>query len=270
MKTIIKILALATVFFGSALVLTGCDEEQLNPIDNTSYLELRGNGQGRGNGQVQGNCSGQDSCRNLPKEDLSTAERDALLFMVEEEKMARDLYAAFYAKWQAPVFDRIRQSEQKHMESVGYLLEKYELKNSTTDLKAGEFSVPELQTLYQSILDKGMASVTEAYAAGALVEETDIDDLQSALKNDVDNADLTLVFNNLSAASGRHLKSFVSNLSAAGITYTPVVLSATDYTQWLNTNSNGPNAKGQCEGTGNCNQGGQGKGQGRGQGRNRG
>ncbi len=231
MKTSIKFIALAILLLGTVIAFSGCNEEALNPDEKAGVLSLRGNGPGGTPGACQANGLRRDSCRNLPKEDLSKAERDILLFMVEEEKMAHDLYAAFYQKWSVPVFDRIRQSEQKHIESVSYLLDKYDVDHAT--LEPGKFSMEALQILYNTLLERGMLSVTAAYTAAALVEETDLNDLQKAIKDQVDNKDITLVFTHLSEASGRHLKNFVTQLNAAGITYQPTVLNITDYNNWL-------------------------------------
>lgn len=266
MKTSIKFIALAILLFGSVLAFPGCNEESLNPEESPASLTLRGNGPGGTSGACQANGLRSDSCRNLPKEDLFVTERDILLFMVEEEKMAHDLYAAFYQKWSVPVFDRIRQSEQKHVESVSYLLEKYELDHAT--LAPGKFSLEALQILYNTLLERGMQSVTAAYTAAALVEETDLNDLQKAIKEQVDNKDITLVFTHLSEASGRHLKSFVTQLNAVGITYQPTVLNITDYNNWLAISTAcGPTGRpGGCmtnNGGKNQGKGGNGKGLGR-------
>ena len=49
---------------------------------------------------------------------LSQAEIDGLLYMREEEKLARDVYQALYAEWESPAFANIAVSEQQHMDSI--------------------------------------------------------------------------------------------------------------------------------------------------------
>ena len=58
---------------------------------------------------------------------LSDAEKEALVFMVEEEKLAHDVYAALYDTWGTNVFQNIMTSEAKHMASLQVLIERYGL-----------------------------------------------------------------------------------------------------------------------------------------------
>ena len=47
--------------------------------------------------------------------------------MREEEKLARDVYAALYTKWNIGIFSNIGESEQTHMDAILQLLNKYNL-----------------------------------------------------------------------------------------------------------------------------------------------
>ncbi len=134
-------------------------------------------------------------------------EAKQLTFMREEEKMARDLYRRFFAKYNVAIFDRIAKSEQTHFEAVGRLLERYNLADPAADLKDGEFRNADLQALYQQLAAKGDASLADALAVGALVEKTDIADLENSLKV-VEKFDIKRVFHNLMAASYSHLEAF--------------------------------------------------------------
>ena len=55
--------------------------------------------------------------------ELTIEEREGLLYMLEEEKLARDVYLALYDLWGAPVFQNIAGSEQAHMDSILMLLD---------------------------------------------------------------------------------------------------------------------------------------------------
>lgn len=63
--------------------------------------------------------------QEVPVGSLTDAERDGILFMREEEKLARDLYMAFGQKWNARVFANIARSETSHMEAIKFLLNRY-------------------------------------------------------------------------------------------------------------------------------------------------
>lgn len=148
---------------------------------------------------------------------LSSAEHESLLYMAEEEKVARDLYLAFAEEWGVQVFSNIARSEQQHMDSVATLLDRYEIAIPATVSTPGSFTNPELQALYDTLLERGLESVTDAAAVGVLVEETDIADLVQAIAA-ADNADLDMVFGSLLAGSENHLAAFTRQLDRAADT----------------------------------------------------
>lgn len=163
----------------------------------------------------------------IPKLELSVAEIDGLLFMREEEKLARDVYFTLYLKWDVKIFNNIQDSEETHMGAVKLLLDKYEITDSATS-EIGNFSNPVLQTLYDDLVDRGNQSVIEALKVGAVIEEIDILDLEDYLEN-TDKEDLMIVYELLLLGSRNHLRSFVSNLSKNSVSYTPEYLTLTDY-----------------------------------------
>lgn len=159
---------------------------------------------------------------------LSPAEAADLLFMQEEERLARDVYAVFYETWGMNVFENIGDAEQSHTDSVAVLVRRYGLEDDSAEVTAGVFANPELQKLYDDLVLTGMQSPEDALRAAALVEETDIVDLQDAMSR-TENADILRVYENLIAGSENHLRSFVRNLEQRGESYSPVVLTQDEY-----------------------------------------
>jgi hypothetical protein len=154
--------------------------------------------------------------------DLNPEEIAALLYMREEEKLARDIYDAMYELWGQPIFQNISASEQKHMDSVKTLLDRYALTDPV--LEAGSFSDPNLQSLYDQLIAQGSISLPEALKVGAAIEEIDILDLEERIQK-TDHADIQLVFNSLMRGSYNHLNAFTRILSSqAGETYEPQYL----------------------------------------------
>jgi len=88
---------------------------------------------------------------------LSSEEEAGLLFMHEEEKLARDVYLVLFAEWGLRVFENIAESEQRHMDAVLYLLGKYGLDDPALD--PGFFLNPDLQDLYDALVAKGLPSL---------------------------------------------------------------------------------------------------------------
>jgi len=53
----------------------------------------------------------------IDKNNLDETEKEGLLLMREEEKLARDVYLNLYEKWNLKTFYNIAQSEKTHMEA---------------------------------------------------------------------------------------------------------------------------------------------------------
>lgn len=137
---------------------------------------------------------------------LSEKEIADLKLMLEEEKMARDVYQLLDEKWDLKVFFNIKQSEQRHLNAVANLLEAY---NIAFELKeeAGVFYDPHLQATYNTLIEKGLASKKDALEVGVMIEEQDIADLEQAVSK-TNHADIKTVYERLLQASHRHLSAF--------------------------------------------------------------
>ncbi len=143
--------------------------------------------------------------------DLSEAEAEGLSFMREEEKLARDVYLMLYEQWGIRIFQNIAKAEETHMSAVAGLLERYGIPDPAADTAVGVFTNPELQALYDQLMEEGSQSLADALRVGALVEEVDIIDLEDYI-DQTDNDDMLLVYQNLLKGSYNHLRAFTSTL----------------------------------------------------------
>lgn len=145
--------------------------------------------------------------------DYSPGAIEDLLFMIEEEKLAGDLYEQFFDQTGLAVFDRIAAAEDKHQDA---LLTQALLAGIDVDglisLPAGQFANPELQTLYDQLLLAGGTSPSDALAVGQLVEQTDMADL-AAVMVEVVGTPLAMVYSHLQTSSEHHLAAFDAWLS---------------------------------------------------------
>ncbi len=171
---------------------------------------------------------------NLPKQSISEEEKEGLIEMREEEKLARDVYLTLYNKWKLPIFKNIAESEQTHTDSIKYLLNKYNISDPVKSDEVGKFSNPKYQELYQKLVEEGNKSVIDALKVGATIEDLDIADLQYWL-NRTDNEDIKLVYENLMKGSRNHMRAFVSMLQKYGANYTPQYISKEEYEQIINS-----------------------------------
>ncbi len=216
MKRIKKLSAQTLLIFGLSLSLANCSSPvDPEPVNNSSDQLL------------------YSVLDQTNTEDLSTAERDGLIYMREEEKLARDVYLVLYDQWNVRIFGNISKAEQRHTDAVKYLLDRYQVDDPVTNNEIGSFTNQDLLKLYNDLTAQGKTSLVEALKVGAAIEEIDILDLQKDIAA-ADNEDIKLVYNNLMEGSYNHLRAFVRNLSAQGITYSPQYLSPEAYESIIN------------------------------------
>ena len=172
----------------------------------------------------------------LPAESGAGAQLDAdeakgLALMREEEKLARDVYAALYDKWQLPIFAKLGSSEQKHMDAAGRLVAYYGQPDPVVVGKPGAFVSAKLQHLYDEFVERGNKSLQEALRVGAAIEEIDIIDLEERLAQ-TQQEPMQLVYGNLLRASHNHLRAFAKQIHRrSGREYAPQYLSVDAYAQ---------------------------------------
>jgi len=153
---------------------------------------------------------------NLPAAiQLTEAEEQHILFMREEEKLARDVYLTMYELWGAEIFANISESEQRHMDAVKNLITRYGLVDPVVDDAVGMFTNPDFAGLYDELVLAGEASMEEALQVGVRIEELDIADLELALQ-ETSTRTVQRVFQNLLNGSYNHLRAFQRNIEVSG------------------------------------------------------
>lgn len=226
------------IFLAAALFLAAGAFGFAEGQTETAYGYGRG-AEGRGAG-INGNGSGQGRNRNVndyPADEtleelvadieaapLNSEEKDGILYMREEEKLARDVYTALYGQYGLPVFRNIASSEQTHMDAMELLIRRYDLNDPVGADTAGVFLNPVLQELYHELVAQGSESLLAAVQIGAAIEELDIADLEKEL-TETDNDDIAVVYQNLLKGSRNHLRSFYFQIEKNGGDYQPVYLS---------------------------------------------
>jgi hypothetical protein len=141
---------------------------------------------------------------------LTQEQKENLTFMYQEEKLARDVYITLGKLWNQRVFTNIQRSEQRHMNSVKYLLNRYNLPVPVLSDDIGVFENEELQELYNQLIAKGKSSLKDALEVGVTIEEVDIADLEA--KTEGAPSDIQRVFKNLLRGSYNHLRAFNRSL----------------------------------------------------------
>ena len=170
----------------------------------------------------------------LTTTELSSVEVEAIKYMAEEEKLAYDVYTRLAQMYpDVPVFANIAESEETHVNAVLFLAEKYHISIELGE--PGVYNNTHIQELYDQLISMGSKSLEDALKVGALIEETDIKDLQDWIVK-VQHDDIKQVFECLMMGSRNHLRAFTSTLEKMfGIEYQPQVISIEEYEQIINS-----------------------------------
>jgi hypothetical protein len=214
-----------------------------------------------------------------PQGEVSTTETEDLVYMREEEKLARDSYQVLAEQWGLVIFTNISKSEQRHMNALKVLLDGFGIVDPVIDESdIGSFVDPTLQTLFDDLMTSGSRSAMDALKVGGLIEETDILDIQEAIER-AENVDIIATYENLLRGSRNHLRAFVGQIEFYGEIYTPVLMDPEELNAIVDFpmergngarkqgkgsgNGNG-NGNGTCDGTGTCDGSSNGNGNGNG------
>ncbi len=155
---------------------------------------------------------------------LSVVEQADLIFMRQEEKLARDVYLQNGETYGIATFDNIATSEQRHMDAILQLLQRYRLTDPVVGLPIGEFVDPELQALHDNLMGLGAADALSALKVGGLIEEVDMRDIVAAIERS-QRADIDSVYANLLCGSRNHLRAFAGQIElTTGLPYAAQVL----------------------------------------------
>jgi len=159
----------------------------------------------------KGKSTNNSSIKASISTELTELEKDDLLFMWEEEKMARDIYSLMNQKYQAKVFQNIGASEKKHMDTVKNLLTQVGLSTPVNENEIGLFTNPIIIDMYTDLLYRGNQSYQEALQVGLDIEVTDIADLSLRIQNARDPG-VIKVYEALREASYNHKAAFERQL----------------------------------------------------------
>ena len=139
-----------------------------------------------------------------------SATAEQLAYLIEEEKLAHDVYTVMYDLWGARAFGNILESEASHQDQVLSIMKTFDVEDPRSS-ELGVFNDPELQKLYDDLVAKGSKSLIDAYEVGVAIEELDIADLTDMLSTATDSTVIAMM-ENLRRGSENHLRAFNSKL----------------------------------------------------------
>ncbi len=139
---------------------------------------------------------------------VAESSTSTLLFMIEEEKLAHDVYVTLGGLWGSNIFSNISQSEATHQQELLALFDSRAITDPRSSA-VGVFVNPDLQKLYDQLIAQGSVSRSAAMQVGITIENKDISDLGVAVAAEHDQA-VIAVYEQLLKGSENHLAAFQS------------------------------------------------------------
>ena len=165
---------------------------------------------------------------------LSEPELEAILYMREGEKLARDVLLALDEQWDAEALGLVAKREETHTAAIKALIDRYELWDPMSVTSEGQYASEELHDLHYELVAQGSPSLIEALKVGLTIEEISILDLRE-YRAETDDEDVLLVYENLLRGSRNHLRIFAALLVQQGETVERRYLSRTLFDEIVNT-----------------------------------
>ncbi len=177
-----------------------------------------GYGRHRGGGAYQSNSAYPASTTTAISTNLPSNVKNSLVYMYEEERLAKEVYEAIYQKQPVMQLQKIAsRSETKHIEAVESMARRYSV--PTYHQQAGVYSIPAIQSLYNTLYNKGIRSQKDALEVGCMVEVTDIEDLDRYIYDAkrAGASDILQTYEFLRRGSYNHYHAFDKGLKQIGI-----------------------------------------------------
>jgi hypothetical protein len=164
---------------------------------------------------------------------LDDGETTHLIFMREEEKLARDVYLTMAEIYpDLTVFANIAVAEQKHTDTMAKKLAQFNIPDPSTDDTVGVFTGeewgPYFTSKFEILVALGNSNALNALYVGALIEELDMHDIVNCpviiveTDNGVDEGECGMDYTDAQAliqsygklleGSKNHLRAFVGNI----------------------------------------------------------
>lgn len=138
---------------------------------------------------------------------LSTDQKNHLINLHNEERLAHDVYVYLYNKRWIKKFWNILQSEMQHYTLVEDILNTYKIPYDK-DTTAWVYSTAWYSELYNTLIQKWSLSSSDAIAVWTQIETMDIADIQKLYPEFQPYSDITTMLQRLEQWSRNHLAAF--------------------------------------------------------------
>lgn len=136
---------------------------------------------------------------------LTIAEQNDLLYMIEKEKMMRNIYKTMFQEYNVELFQSIYQAKESHLSLLSSKIDKYDVHNPLVYSAENEFENSSLQLVYDDFLAKKLIYEIEALNFVKNMEERHINYVETTVSQVDGNDDIVSVYNVILLGSQAHL-----------------------------------------------------------------
>ena len=144
--------------------------------------------------------------KDIPLSDLTDAQKEKIISIAQELKLAQNLYSKIYKQWELKIFRNISKAKSHQIKVIKFLADRYNLELPPT-FKDETFEDSSLQEKLDDLLNQALSSEQNALEVAISTEENSIEDLNQTLHSDLPK-DLELTYAHLLKADQRHLYIF--------------------------------------------------------------
>lgn len=138
---------------------------------------------------------------------LTEQQISQLTYIIQEEKLAYDVYKEMYeTRWNRK-FANILNSEDNHQDRVAVILKAYNIDYQLSDQR-GVYDDPTLTQLYSDLIAQWSQSLDQAMQVGITMEQKDIADIQDMIPWFANYPDISSMLQALLSGSQNHLAAF--------------------------------------------------------------
>lgn len=163
----------------------------------------------------------------IQQDSISEDDQKALLYLIEEQKMARDVCALLGEKHGVKLFTSYSQKAQAQMVRLEELYKTYKPEYQL-DKTPGTYVNLKIQDLYQYYVSEGVVSLNEGFRAGAKIADASIYGIENIMSG-TQNTKLHGVYGIVRCGSGNQLRSFVNMLVGNGEMFMPEYITMKHY-----------------------------------------
>lgn len=206
----VVVFAVVALALGVGIALATPKVDEAQGVSSRRGVSMTTNSRGFGRGQTDTTTQSTHVATTLSASQASNRSEttEQLIYLIEEEKLAHDVYQKMHELWGARVFSNIKRSETNHQDQLLAVMQSRSIADPRS-AEVGVFTNQKLQTLYNQLIAQGSQSLNEAYKVGVAIEELDIADLKADLATlDPKDTDIKATMENLLRGSENHLRAF--------------------------------------------------------------